>query len=534
MNRQIRQLAGALIVLYVVLFAAMNYWQVNRTEELASEPGNTRALIRQFDTPRGPIVTADGVVAARSVQAPGDSDVKFIRTYPTGDLFAHVTGYYTFGLGASQLEQTRSGVLTGDTFTQQVRALEDIFSRNNDNSGELRLTLREDMQAVAKFLLGPREGSIVLMEIETGAVTAMWSYPSFDPNLVADPDYETAFDYVTELQADERDPLLAHAYQERYMPGSTFKVLTTGAALDAGVITLESFWEPTREFLPPQTTDPIENYAGTICGGDLTEVFRRSCNTPFAETALDLGPDGFQEGIARWGVGVPIPIDLPRPATSTIGDFEGIEDRLPLLAIRGFGQNDDQMVPIHMAMVAAAVANDGAMMKPFVVDAELDHSGRIISRTQPEVWQRPISRQTAGILQDLMRGVAETGTASCCIGLDDGISVAAKTGTAQLNGPGEPERSHAWIIAFAPVEQPKYAVAVMLKGTNAEISAGTGGRLAGPIAKAMLDAVFDVDPPGAVDPPADPGADPAAGTDAPGATDPADPTVAPATTEPSG
>jgi peptidoglycan glycosyltransferase len=495
MNRQIRQLAAGLIALYVLLFAALNYWQVNRTEELASEPGNTRALIRQFDTPRGPIITADGVVAARSVQAPGDSDVRFIRTYPTGDLLADITGYYTFGLGATQLEQTKSGVLTGDTFTQQVRALDDLFSSSNDNSGELRLTVREDMQAVAKFLLGPREGSIVLLEVETGAVISMWSYPSYDPNLVADPDYQTAFDYVTELQADDRDPLLANAYQQRYMPGSTFKVLTTGAALDAGVISLDSFWEDEREFLPPQTSDPIENYAGSVCGGDLAEVFRRSCNTPFARTALALGAEGFQEGIARWGVGEPIPIDLPRAATSTIGDFENIDEQLPLLAIRGFGQNDDQMVPIHMAMVAAAVANDGEMMKPFVVDAELDHSGRIISRTQPEVWKRPVSRQTAGILRDLMVGVAENGTASCCIGLDNGISVAAKTGTAQLNGPGEPERSHAWIVAFAPAEQPKYAVAVMLKGTNAEISAGTGGRLAGPIAKAMLDAMFRIDPP---------------------------------------
>jgi peptidoglycan glycosyltransferase len=494
-NRQIRQLAGVMIVLYVLLFAAMNYWQVDRTEELASEPGNTRALIRQFDTPRGPIITSDGVVVARSVQAPGDLDVKFQRQYPTGDLFAHITGYYTFGLGATQLEQSRSDVLTGDTFTQQVRALENLFSRTNDNSGELRLTLRDDMQNVAKFLLGPREGSIVLMEVETGAVTAMWSYPSFDPNLVADPDYEAAFEYVTELQDDDRDPLLANAYQQRYMPGSTFKVLTTGAALDAGVIDLDSFWEPEREFLPPQTTDPIQNYANSLCGGDLPEVFRRSCNTPFARTALELGPDGFQEGIGRWGVGEEVPIDLPRPAASTIGDFTDIDDNLPLLAIRGFGQNDVQMVPLHMAMVAATVANDGKMMKPFVVDAELDHGGRLISRTQPDVWKRPISRKTAGTLRDLMVGVAESGTASCCIALDGGISVAAKTGTAQLNGPGEPERSHAWIVAFAPVEEPKYVVAVMLKGTNAEISAGTGGRLAGPIAKAMLDEVFAIDPP---------------------------------------
>lgn len=505
MNRQIRQLAGVLIVLYVVLFAALNFWQVGRTEELASQPGNTRALIRQFDTPRGPIVTADGVVVARSVQAPGDSDVKFQRQYPTGDLFAHVTGYHTFGLGSTQLERTKSDVLTGDTFTQQVLAIENILGTNNDNSGELRLTMREDMQSVAKFLLGPREGSIVLMDIETGAVIAMWSYPSFDPNLVADPNYEAAFAYLTDLQNDARDPLLANAYQQRYMPGSTFKVLTTGAALDFGVITTESYWEPEREYVPPQTTDPIMNYGGTICGGDLAEVFRRSCNTPFARTAIDLGPDRFQEGITRWGVGEEVPIDLPGAAASTIGDFTNIEQNLPLLAMRGFGQNEDQMVPLHMAMVAAAVANDGEMMAPYVVEAEIDHGGRVIEQARPEVWQRPISRQTAEILQDLMRQVAESGTASCCIALEDGISVAAKTGTAQLNDTGEPERSHAWIIAFAPVEQPKYAVAVMLKGTDAEISAGTGGQLAGPIAKGMLDAMFDAVPPA---PPAPPTSEP--------------------------
>ena len=497
MNRQIRQLALGLIVLYVVLFGALNFWQVDRTDELASEPGNTRALIKQFDTPRGRIVTADGVVVAESIlRDDPDADVKYQRVYPTADLFAHVVGYHTFGLGSTQLERTRSDVLAGETFTQQVRALEDLLSLSDrDQSGEIRLTMREDMQTLSKFLLGQREGSIVMLEIETGAVISMWSWPSFDPNRVADDDYDAAFEYVTELQDDERDPLLANAYQQRYMPGSTFKVLTTGAGLDSGTISLESEWPDEREWTPPQTNDPIQNYAGTICGGDLTEVFRRSCNIPFAQTALDMGADTFQQYIGRWGVGEEIPIDLPGAAASTIGDFDDIDQNLPLLAIRGFGQNDDQMVPIHMAMVAAAVANDGEMMEPFVVDAELDHDGNIISRTQPDVWKRPISRQTAATLQDLMVQVAESGTASCCIGLEGGISVAAKTGTAQLNGPGEPERSHAWIVAYAPADAPKYAVAVMIKGTNAEISASTGGRLAGPIAKEMLDEIFRIDPP---------------------------------------
>jgi peptidoglycan glycosyltransferase len=196
------------------------------------------------------------------------------------------------------------------------------------------------------------------------------------------------------------------------------------------------------------------------------------------------------EGIARWGIGEPIPIDLPRPAASTFGDTSDLANNLPLLAIRGFGQNDDQMVPMHMAMVAATVANGGKMMEPYVVARTIDHEGRVLDETEPSVWKTPISEQNALILNSLMQGVATRGTASCCIGLANGISVAAKTGTAQLNATGEPERSHAWIVAFAPAENPQYAIAVMLKGTTAEISAGTGGRLAGPIAKTVLDAAF--------------------------------------------
>jgi peptidoglycan glycosyltransferase len=495
MNRKIRQLAAALMMLYVVLFAALNYWQVGRTEELASQPSNTRALIRQFDSPRGPIITADEVVIARSLQAPGESEVKYVRNYPTNDLFANITGYYTFGLGSTQLEKTETDVLSGDTFEQQLRALPDMFSSNADHSGTIRVTLREDMQRIAKFLLGDREGSIVLMEPDTGAIRAMWSYPSYDPNLVADIDYDDAYAYLTQLQADARDPLLANAYQQRYMPGSTFKVLTTGIALDEGVVGLDTVFADEREFLPPQTDDPIQNYGGGVCGGDFATVFARSCNTPFARIALELGAERFEDGVERWGVGERVPIDLPGAAASTVGDFADIDDNLPLLAIRGFGQNEVQMVPLHMAMVAATVANDGAMMKPYVVDTALDHDGIVIDHTQPEVWKNPISRQTAGILGDLMVGVAERGTASCCIALENGISVAAKTGTAQLNGPGEPEASHAWIVAYAPVEDPKYVVAVMLKGTSAEISASTGGRLAGPIAKAMLDEAFRITPP---------------------------------------
>lgn len=490
MNRRIRQLALGLMACYVALFVMLNTWQVGRSEELNAQPDNTRQVLREFNRPRGPIITADGVVVARSLPTAAGDTITQIREYPTGDLFAHITGHHSYGLGSTQLERTTSDVLTGTTPEQQLLALPGLLSGATDNSGTVVLTLREDLQRSAKFLLGEQEGSVVVLDIRTGAVLAMWSYPSYDPNLISDPDYDAALAAITALQDDPEDPLLANAYQQRYMPGSSFKILTTAIGLDDGVLTTDSYFEPESSYVPPQTDRPLGNYRGTTCGGDLREVFARSCNTPFARTAVTLGPDAFITGTQRFGVGEPVPIDLPRPASSTIGPTDDLGQNLPLLAMRGFGQNEVQMTPLHMALVAAAVANDGTMMRPYVIAAELDHQGRVIRRTEPEPWMQAMTPATAALLTDLMVAVSTEGTARCCIALEGGIPVASKTGTAQLNDEGQPERSHAWIVAFAPADEPRYAVAVMLKGTSAEISAGTGGTLAGPIAKQMLDAVF--------------------------------------------
>ena len=166
------------------------------------------------------------------------------------------------------------------------------------------------------------------------------------------------------------------------MPGSTFKVLTTTIGLEDGALTLQTTFPDEAQWVPPQTDDPIENFGGTVCGGDLAEVFRRSCNIPFAKTAVELGPDKMVEGVEEWGLGEQIPDRPPLPATEG-GEHVRSAPRtstsnLPLLAIRGFGQESVQMVPLHMAMVAATVANGGKMMKPYVVDARLDHSGRVL------------------------------------------------------------------------------------------------------------------------------------------------------------
>lgn len=486
MNQRIRRLAVVLIVLYVILFAQLNFIQVGQKPTLDADTRNTRQTVRDYNDPRGDITTSDDVVIATSVRNDAGSTFAWQRTYPEGDLYSAITGYFTFGYGATQIEKVQNDVLAGRTIEQQISGFRSLFN-GQDTTGTVKTTIDADIQQAAKAALGNREGSVVVIEPATGAVKAMWSWPSYDTNLVAVQDNQLAGDVLNYLNEIPGKPLLANTYQERYMPGSTFKVITTAAALDDGLITKESTWVDEIEFLPPQTTDPIQNYGNKICGGDLPEVFRRSCNTPFARTAIELGPEKMIAAADRFGVGQEIPFDLPRSASSQFGDVDYFKQNLPLLGIGGFGQGNTQMVPLHMAMVAASIAHGGVMMKPYVIGTTYDHNGGVLQRTVPTVWKTPMTPATSALLTELMVSVVNEGTATCCMSLANGVQAAAKTGTAQLNAAGEPERSHAWIIAFAPAEAPKYAIVVMLKGTTAEISEGTGGTLAGPVAKKVLD-----------------------------------------------
>jgi peptidoglycan glycosyltransferase len=494
MDRKVRQLAFGLMTCFVLLFAAMNYWQVVRESNLNADAANTRAIRREFGSPRGEIITYDGIVVAQSVSAPEGSDFPYQRVYPYGEMFAGITGYYSFPYGATQVERTMDDVLTGDTARQRIGNLQDIVT-GGDGTGSVRLTIDFDLQQLAKQLLdeGGYFGSIVVLDTQTGAVRAMYSNPTFDPNAVASLDFDAAGQALSALQEAPGNPLLNNAYQDRFAPGSTFKVVTTSIALDDGVITMGSSWPDESAWVPPQTDNPIENYNGSTCGGDLLEVFTRSCNIAFARIAVEnLGTGRFANGVERWGIGQQIPFDLPRAASSRFGPIDDLEQNLPLLAMRGFGANEVQMVPLHTAMISSAVANGGVMYEPYVVDASLDSRGNALEVTDgARTWLTPISAQTAADMNTLMQSVAVNGTASCCIGLNGGISVAAKTGTAQLPVTADGrERSNVWITAFAPADQPRFAVAVTILGTNDYVSESTGGRLAGPIARQMLNAAF--------------------------------------------
>ncbi len=494
MNQRIRRLTVVLIALFGVLFIQASNWQVLQSDSLKTRSGNNRSSIINFDKPRGQIVTADGIVIADTKRVADIPDAatndRFIyqRQYPLGELFGNITGYFSYGYGSSQLERVQNDVLTGTTARQQLDA---IRGGNEDKPlGTVQLTLDSRIQAAAKKALGDREGSVVVMHPVTGAVLAMYSNPGYDPNVLSSHNTATAGNAFTTLTNDDRKPLLANAYQERYMPGSTFKVLTTTIGLETGTIDLASTFKNERAWVPPNTKKPIRNYGKKVCGGDLPEVFRRSCNIPFAKTAVNIGPDAMVNGVNRFGLDEKIPFDLPGAAASTFGGMaKDFNNSLALLAIHGFGQGQVQITPLHMAMIAASVGNGGTMMKPYVVDKSLSQSGAVIRTTEPSVWKTPMAASTATTLNQLMIGVVQNGTATCCL-RPNNVSVAAKTGTAQLNAEGQVERSHAWIMGFAPAELPQVAFAVFIKGVNDEVSASTGGRLAGPVATQVLNAIF--------------------------------------------
>ena len=486
MNRQIAKLGAGLLVCYLALFVQLNYATVfgsGRFDDNASF--QARELRQEYGAIRGTISTADGTVVARSVRNPTGSDYDYSREYPEGELFAHTVGYFTLEHGTAGVETTYEDELTGDTLDLTFQGIDDLFV-DRERVGDLTLTLRSDAQAAARDTLGEREGSVVAIDPRSGEILALWSWPTFDPNAVASQDFAAADATFDALLADEENPLRARAYRDIFFPGSTFKPITASAGIERGEVTeTEPVYPVSNGYTPPQTSRPLRNFGGSSCGGDLFEILRVSCNTAFAEMAIETGPDAMIATAEAYGFNNTPPIDLPNAVASVYPtDFD---QNLPALAQTGIGQNDVSATPLQMALMAAAIANDGEIMAPRVVGEVRDDEGRVIDSPGTSVWRRAIDPDTAAVLREAMVGVVEGGTATNLA--ISGFAVGGKTGTAQLGT--DPPRSHAWIVGFAGPEgeEPTVAVAVIVEGQEGA-SEQTGGRVAAPIARAVLQTVL--------------------------------------------
>ncbi len=482
MNRAIRRVGIAVVVLMLALIAQLTWLQVIDADHLQNDPRNTRGALRDANRPRGPIVTADGVVLARSVPVNDGTDFKYQREYPEGAAFSQVVGYQSFVVGNTGVEKTYNDALVGRDADLQIQNIPDLVD-GGGATGKVVLSIRADMQREAVAALGFQRGSVVAMDVKTGKILAMYSNPSYDPQPLASHNTKEVQAYYEALTTNPDKPDLPRAYRERYPPGSTFKTVTSAVALDNGIATPDNPVYPTlRELLLPQTNTTLSNFGRGSCGGTLAESFRVSCNTTFAQIGLDLG-NSFVPGMARFGVGTDAPpLDVAPGAASSVGPPEGsFDDNKPLFAQAGIGQGDVATTPLQMALVADGVANGGVIMEPHVGAEIRDASDDLVRRIDDRQWKTAMSPTSAQALNSMMISVVERGSGTAA--KLAGVTVAGKTGTAQVGDGGPP---HAWFIAFAPAEAPSVAVAVIVeRGGNAGNEA-TGGAVAAPIAARML------------------------------------------------
>jgi peptidoglycan glycosyltransferase len=483
MNKQIRYLGVGLLACYVLLFVQLNVLQIVRADSYNANPLNTRQVVRDFSRPRGLIQTADGVILAQSV--PSNDRFEFQRVYPTKDLFADVTGFFAFTFGSDGVERSYNDVLAGRTDSQRVITWKSFFE-DEIVTADVTLSLRADAQQAAKDALGDRPGAVVALDPRDGAILAAWSFPSYDPNLLATHDFEAADAAREALLAAPGKPLVPAFYRERYFPGSTFKIVTSSAGLQSGQVTPTSPSYPVAtSYTPPLTTKPIENFGGAACGGTLFNILRVSCNSAFAQMGVDLGPQVMVGEAEAYGFNAKPPIDLPAPASSFFPPVTFFDRNTPALAQSAIGQNDVQATPLEMALVAAGVANGGVVERPHVMQEVRNSDGEVIDSGGAEVWRRPLSPENAAIMRDAMINVVERGTATRM--QIPGILVGGKTGTAQLGT--DPPKSHAWVIGFAPADNPRVAIAVIVLGQEGA-SEQTGGRVAAPIAKTVMETIL--------------------------------------------
>jgi len=487
MNRQIRSLGVGLLVCFVALFAMLNWIQVVRAPSLNTSPLNTAQIRKDFNRPRGSITTSDGALLAQSIDNPDPaSQFKRLRVYPEGDLFGQVTGFFSFKYGATGVEKSYNDELSGQTFNQQLRGFSDLLV-SKENVGNLTVSVRKNLQQIARDQLGDREGSVVAIDPRNGELLAFWSFPSFDPNPLSTVDFDQVDTTWALYNLAPGQPLRPHQYQDRYFPGSTFKVVTASTGVETGKVTETDPTYPVEtSWTPPQTNKPISNFGGSACGGTLFQVTQVSCNTAFARMGTEtIGGQDMVNGAQSFGFNDKPPIDLPGPVNSVFPT--DVVRNPPKLAQSSIGQNDVQATPLQMALVAAGVANGGVIMKPHVMTEVRDSEGTVVSRYQPEKWKTPLSPDSASVMRRDMVNVVQRGTAS---GLAiPGFEVGGKTGTAQLGT--EPPRSHTWIIGFAgpPGGDPTVAVAVVVLNQPGA-SEFTGGRVAAPIARAVMQAAL--------------------------------------------
>jgi len=481
-NRQIVKLFAFFVALFAVLVGFTSYWSVFEAEALREEEANSRPLLEQQQIPRGRILTADGEVIARSVPKGTGTALRYVRRYPDGPLYGHPIGYSFVREGDTEFEQFHNDELVGEG--SEFSSILDEFLDRDQEGNDVVTNLDSAAQRVAlDGLEATGFGSVVAIEPKTGRVRVMASKPSYDPNRIPTE--------LERLNANELEaPLVDRATQGQYPPGSTFKVVTAAAALESGAIDADTtFAAPS-----PMTfeTKPLANDFDQSFGPiGLATALTNSVNTWFGQLGEKVGNETLFEQMERFGFNSKPPIDIPADALSTSGVFEG-EDLLragdPVdLARVAIGQERLLVTPLQNAMVAAAIANGGKLMRPQIWSRVVDPDGRVTDSLDPAEYRQAVSEETAEELTIAMEDVVSEGTGTAAA--ITGVAVAGKTGTAETPGnescAGVADPNQAWFIGFAPAEDPEIAIAVTVECTEQ-----FGGTAAAPIFRDVAEALL--------------------------------------------
>jgi penicillin-binding protein A len=485
MNGPTRRLATMLFMGFLLLLGSVTWIQVIAADRYRSDPRNVRTSISESGKERGVIVTGDGTVLARS-EPSADDPQSFVRIYPEGSAYAPVVGYTSWLAGSAGIESAFADELRSRRDLTPSDMISAIFGRDL-RPRSVQVAIIPQLQQLAYEALGDNRGSVVALDPRTGDVLAYVTAPTYDPQDLADPD---GLENREALLARPDGPLRDRAGNELLRPGSSFKVVVAAAAFESGEYSPESLFDDPVAFQLPGSSATISNFGDGLCadGGQvsLEVAFIRSCNTVFADLAIQLGAE--QIGRTAEALGFSEPIRMPWDTTASLFPTGELEEDSAALGQSGIGERDVRATPLQMAMVASAIANGGEMMSPRVVTQLFDADGETVEAFAPRSLGSPLSVASADVLTEMMERVVTEGTGRQAA--IRGVRVAGKTGTAQ----GVDAAPDVWFIGFAPVDDPAIAIAVMVEDGGESGGSATGGGVAAPIAATLIDRWLSIRP----------------------------------------
>ncbi len=478
MNRPIRRVAVVAMVMFALLMANITYSNVFRTDSLNADGANRRVRDAEFGQDRGAILVGGTAIAATK---PSNDRFKYQRIYSQPELYAPVTGYYSYDYERTGLEATYNSQLAGTDDSLFVRRMIDIVTNHTPQGASVETTLNAKAQQAAAKSLGHSKGAVVAIDPATGAILALVTNPSYDPNNIASHDIGAAQKAWTTLSKDPAQPMSNRAVREVYPPGSTFKLVTAAAALETLHMTADTKVPSPAKLKLPNTNTYLTNEGS--CGGTqitVKQALRVSCNTAFAGIGLQLGAVPLRAEAEKFGFD-----------RAQLPELNGVASRFPdnpdlsQTALSAIGQYDVAATPLQMAMVSAAISNGGTLMKPYLVNTVRTANLQSVYTAKPDKLSQPLTTANASILQQMMEDVVQNGTGTSA--KISGVTVGGKTGTAQSDPTRKP---FAWFTSYAKAGNSSVAVAVMIQDADIQRNDIAGGRLAAPVAKAVMEAVL--------------------------------------------